>query len=168
VENLSSGIEISPEDMAKAYVCQMENWQVREPRPDLLDFFRSAGRATLRLLTPSEFWCLVWDYWPDRREPHELMTAGGTRRLLRNVAEVYLRETASGYQQPGFTDRVEDLRNKIAAGHRPDPVFLAPTREDVPGGSFWMADGVGRMTALATVALEAGLEPTPVAMIANF
>ncbi len=167
LEGLAEGLAIEPAVMAQAYIEQVRNWRDHEPRADLIDRFGQANGAVLRLLSSTEFWGLVWDYWPGH-QPHELMTEGGTKRLLMDVAHVYLRETRGGYRRPGFTDRVEDLRALIRIGHHPDPVFLLDAPRDVPpGGSFRIADGVGRMTALAAVALEKGFNPTPVAMIAE-
>lgn len=166
LEGLAKGIAIKPAAMADAYVEQVRRWRGHQPRADLIDRLSHAHSAELRLLRPEEFWCLVWDYWAGH-EPHELMTQGGTRRLLSDVAQTYLHETRQGYARPGFTDRVEELRALLSVGYHPDPVFLLDVPWDVPaGGSFRIADGVGRMTALATVALELGFDPTPAAMIA--
>jgi hypothetical protein len=107
----------------------------------------------------------VWDYWIGH-EPYELMAHSGSNRLLRDVAAVYLRDPA-WLLAPRIYRPSRGYACVVRVDH-PDPVFLLDAPWAVPpGGSFRIADGVGRMTALATVALGAGLAPTPVAIIAE-
>lgn len=58
------------------------------------------------------------------------------------------------------------MRALLHTGWRPDAVFLFWVPDLPPGGSFRIADGVGRLTALAAFGLGGPTEPTPEAYIA--
>ncbi len=144
---------VDPEEMISAYAGQMMPWHKVGPRRDIVDLIRSARATVIGLLTPAEFWSVVWDYFPGR-EPHETMTRRGSRRLLRDVALVYLDNVERGYSRPGFTDRIDAMRALLHTGWHPDPVFLFWAPGLPPGGSYRIADGVGRLTALAAIGSE--------------
>ncbi len=153
--------------MAKAYF-RFEVARGVYPRQDLIRLFGMASNAEFRRLTFDEFWRLVWVFDPNNGV-HVTMTDGGANRLLRQVGAKYSALVATGYTEPGFTSRVDECR-ALALRRQPcPPIFVGTLGTGEPSdGSFYIADGIARSTALASLMLEGIPIDPPRAYIAHF
>lgn len=161
-------MEITPRNYIESYV-DYERFGGREPRAELVNqIFARFVRAERRQLTPDEFWRLIWLYSPENDVTVRL-TGDGTRRLLRDVTASYEVQTAGGYTWPGNDGQIKPIHAALEAGGQVDPVYLRERYTNEPSeGSFYIEDGIHRLTALAVHAYRNRLDPAPEAYIGYF
>jgi len=161
-------MDITPAEFIDSYV-KYERSGTREPRPHLVnEVFARFVRAEHRTLTPDEFWRLVWLFSSDN-EPAIRLTQNGTKRLLQDVAAEYERQVADGYTWDGNENHIKPILAVLEPGGQIDPVYLRERYANEPAdGSYYIEDGIHRLTALAVHALRHGLDPSPEAFIGHF
>jgi hypothetical protein len=161
-------MDIRPTEYMDSYA-NYERTGSRVPRPDLIDGrFRQFVRAERRHLVPDEVWRLIWLYSADN-EPAVRLTSNGTKRLLRDVVIEYEKQTARGYTWPGNENQIKPLLTLLEKDSTLDPSYL---RQPIPGepadGSFYIEDGIHRLTTLGIHAARHNLDPIVEAYIGYF
>lgn len=161
-------MDIKPTDYIDSYV-NYERAGRRIPRPDLTGGrFGQFVRAERRHLVPDEVWRLIWLYSPDN-ETAVRLTRNGTKRLLGDVVIEYEKQTAQGYTWPGNENQIKPLLALLEKNETLDPSYLRQAIQGEPvDGSFYIEDGIHRLTAIGIHAARHGLDPIAEAYIGYF